>query len=755
MKPPRFLSPTYRALVAALFLGLLPVLIYGALEAWKTNANRVRDWLPASFPETQALYWFASHFGSNEMLMISWPGCELGDDRLARLADGLTRPPPERQHPLFRQALTGPEVLKSLTEPPLELPRAEAIDRLGGWLIGPDGRTTCVLALVSEVGEEDRHAAVDWAYAVAWETCGLRKDEIFLAGSTADSVAIDRTSERYLNLFNTAAFVIAFLLLWRFFGSMWLALLVTATALVAEQFALAAVFFTGAKLDSVMLTMASLVFVLSVSAAVHLVNYYGDAVHETDLDAAPALASRHALLPCALAACTTSLGLGSLTISKMVPIAKFGFYSAIAVIGSVLILFLLLPVALKQWPPRRWAAQASHRSKAASHRWNRLLSIVGHNRRWVIAATAVVLCVVGAGIPRINTAIGLHDLFRHDAKIIKDYNWLEDHIGPLVPLETVIRFPGVEPEAMLDRMLFVEQIRGRLAAMDEVGATVSAATFAPPLPRRGWAGLGNATRKVVLQRKLARHRDAFADAGYLRIADDAELWRISVRVPASENVDLDAFLDKLPVAVDPLLARDLTGPLSRATAVHAGGVPLVHKAQAQLLEDLIDSFFLAFALVAITMVLLLRSVTAGLLTMIPNLFPSLMIFGSMGWLGFDVEIGSMLTASTALGIAVDDTLHFVIWFRRALARGYSRAHAVGHAYRRCGTAMLQTSSVCGFGLLIFVLSPFIPSARFACLMFLMLATALIGDLIVLPAILLGPIGRVFEPKKKANAASSQ
>lgn len=750
MKSSWFLSPSYRALIGVLLAGLLPVLIYGAHRAWQTNSNQVRDWLPESFPETKALFWFGKHFGSDELLMISWPGCDLDDPRLKELGEKLTQPPPGERRPFFRRVFTGPEVLDSLVGPPLELPRAEAIERLQGWLIGPDGRTTCAVAMVSEAGMEDRHAAVDWAYAAAAECCDLKHAEIFVAGSTADSVAIDRTSERFLGLFNTSAFVIAFLLLWRFFGSLWLSLLVFIMAVVAEQFALATVFYTGSRMDSVMLTMASLVFVLSVSAAVHMVNYYGDAIREVGVSDAPSTAAAHAVLPCALAACTTALGLGSLAISKMVPIAKFGFYSAIAVIGSVVILFLLLPSALKQWPPRTWAAQFSHRSKAASARWNWLLSAVGHNRRWIVGATVVVLAAAGMGIPRINTAIGLHDLFRSDAKIIQDYKWLETNIGPLVPLETIVRFPEVDRDAMLDRMLFVEAIRGQLDAMSEVGASMSAATFAPTLPRRGWVGLANATRKIVLQRKFARHREAFIEAGYLREADEGELWRISLRVPATRDIELGAFLAELPKRVEPLLKQDLTGPLAGASAVYSGGVPLVHKAQAQLLEDLIDSFFLAFGLVGVTMIVLLRSVAAGMLTMIPNLFPSLVIFGSMGWLGFDVEIGSMLTASTALGIAVDDTLHFIIWFRRGLARGYSRAHAVGHAYRRCGTAMLQTSSVCGFGLLVFVLSPFIPSARFALLMFLMLGTAVVGDLIVLPAILLGPIGRVFEPKRQRS-----
>lgn len=104
-----------------------------------------------------------------------------------------------------------------------------------------------------------------------------------------------------------------------------------------------------------------------------------------------------------------------------------------------------------------------------------------------------------------------------------------------------------------------------------------------------------------------------------------------------------------------------------------------------------------------------------------------------------------MTASAALGIAVDDTLHFITWFRRGLGRGMARDQAVRFAYGRCGRAMFQTSMICGLGLLLFALSGFIPVRRFALMMFALLTLALAGDLVVLPALLVGPLGRVFRP----------
>jgi predicted RND superfamily exporter protein len=114
----------------------------------------------------------------------------------------------------------------------------------------------------------------------------------------------------------------------------------------------------------------------------------------------------------------------------------------------------------------------------------------------------------------------------------------------------------------------------------------------------------------------------------------------------------------------------------------------------------------------------------------------------------------MMTATAAMGIAVDDTLHYLTWYRRGLSEGKSRREAVLFAYERCGTAMIQTTLICGFGLVVFALSPFGPIMRFALMMFSMLFAAILGDLIVLPALLLTPLGRVFDRRQKAAKVAS-
>ena len=129
--------------------------------------------------------------------------------------------------------------------------------------------------------------------------------------------------------------------------------------------------------------------------------------------------------------------------------------------------------------------------------------------------------------------------------------------------------------------------------------------------------------------------------------------------------------------------------------------------------------------------------------MIPNVFPIVVIFGFMGWIGSLIDIGTMMTASVAMGVAVDDTVHFLTWFRRGIMSGLNRRGAVRMAYERCATAMIETTLIGGLGLGVFALSTFTPTQRFGYLMMFLLAAALVGDLIFLPALLTGPLGKLF------------
>jgi predicted RND superfamily exporter protein len=178
-------------------------------------------------------------------------------------------------------------------------------------------------------------------------------------------------------------------------------------------------------------------------------------------------------------------------------------------------------------------------------------------------------------------------------------------------------------------------------------------------------------------------------------------------------------------------------------SVYTGIVPLVYKTQRQLLVSLKNSIFWATLMIAGIMMIVLRSAVAGLATMLPNVFPIIVIFGVLGWLDVKIDIGIMMCASIALGIALEGTIHFVSWFRKGIATGLSRIQAVELAYEKCTGPMVQTAIIGGLGLSVFAFSTFTPTQQFGILMVSIMSVALVGDLLILPAILAGPLGFYF------------
>jgi multidrug efflux pump subunit AcrB len=139
--------------------------------------------------------------------------------------------------------------------------------------------------------------------------------------------------------------------------------------------------------------------------------------------------------------------------------------------------------------------------------------------------------------------------------------------------------------------------------------------------------------------------------------------------------------------------------------------------------------------------------------MVPNVFPVMIVFGYMGWRGILIDVGTMMTASVAMGIAVDNTIHYLTWFGKGIDSGLKPRDAALQAYERCATAMSQTVFICGLGLSAFAFSTFTPTQMFGKMMLSILLVSIFGDLIFLPAILTGRFGKFFVPKQSRKGGS--
>jgi predicted RND superfamily exporter protein len=184
-------------------------------------------------------------------------------------------------------------------------------------------------------------------------------------------------------------------------------------------------------------------------------------------------------------------------------------------------------------------------------------------------------------------------------------------------------------------------------------------------------------------------------------------------------------------------------------------VPVVYKAQRSLLDGLLFGFTTDLLLIVLAIMILMRHWSSGVLLLCTSVFPTTIIFGLMGWLGIVVDVGTVMTPSVALGVTIDDVVHFILWFKKGIEQGLSRRQAVMLAYEGCARAMYQSWGVIGLGLSMFAFSSFTPTMRFGALMVSLLTAGLVGNLFFLPALLTGPLGGIVERAVLARQAKKR
>ena len=758
--------------------------LWSSTEARKKTFDRVIDWLPAETEELDIfLKRYHQHFSEGEYLMVSWKGCNIDDERLDILADRLTAPPSEGRPPYFARPRTTRSVIEDLVYYIPQMNEERAKTRLDGWLIGREQRNgeqraACLVLVPNPDGWHHPPEGVEFLFSTIEQVTELPRSDIYVAGTSIDSVAITAISlesqHTLIPLFLLFSLFLLFCCLRNYFA----ALLVFWVAVINEGLAGTLLYWSGAHIDSISMLNSSLVYVLTISGSVHLINYYRKTLGEMqpgdDERSVPLQTFHKAIRPCSLAAFTTILGIGSLAVSQMVPIRTFGIFASLTLFLGTIWFFLCILSVLQERPIRAFFLAPKHKStkeenqETSSHSAADLPSENNglkqtksdfwvhfglHIFYWRIPITIVTflsLVIFSFGIRDLQTSVTFHGLLPKDAKILNDYRMLEEQIGGLIPIEVVVHFPDEEREdrKMLDHLYFLDSLVREFQQVENVDAVVSVLNFLPSLPPRTGGGTRAVSQRAALEGMLNRNPDRLRELLFFNTvesgtADAGYYWRISVRVSTQKKLDYAAMVEDVKQRLEKVKAANAHIADDVRFDV-TGGVPLVLQTQHMLLWDLIYSFMMAFALIALTMVVILRSIVRGLLAMIPNVFPCVIVFGTLGLCGIPVDMGAMMTASVALGISVDGTLHLLTWVNLAMRRGMSRKDAVLYALQRCSTALFQTMIVCGVGMLVFGLSDFVPVARFAVLLCTILMFSLIGAIVALPAILFSPLGHFFE-----------
>ncbi|MEQ9408734.1 MAG: MMPL family transporter [Fuerstiella sp.] len=644
------------------------------------------------------------------------------------------------------------------------------------------GSLAAASVALSEAGIADKKAAVAEIQR-AVEELGIPPETIHLGGQPIVTVALneavaDAAWNPDFELWDLAhrspillSAILSVLFSFVMLRSIRLATLVQIVSFLTVIIAMAIVPLTGGTLNMVLIVMPTLLVVLTTSASIHLSNYWK---HADDPSPSRSVfsAAETAWLPCGLASGTTAIGLASLMASNLVPVRDFGIYAAIGCLISFLVVLYVLPSLMLYWPkspPPQEQLRTAH--------WNHFGRWLARHRVLVSGCCVAVTAVAAWGLWNFSTETKVIRYFPTDSRLVRDYVFLEDKLSGVISIDTIVKFDTEAQKQLtfIERARIVMSVQQDIQEHSEISGVLSLASFLD-LREADPETMSRFEREKLKrsQQRIGRQiheylRDGSSDdsiSSMMAVPDDAtdwtepgdarlnrggdEIWRVTAQTSALSDTDLEVLIGDMNSIAKGRLA--LVGS-PHTSHVVTGLIPVFLRTQQAVLESLIRSFGMAFVIIAVVMVVLLRSPLAGVLTMLPNLMPVVVIFGLLSWMRLKVDIGTMITASVALGIAIDGTLHLLTWFRRLIGQGLSTEEAVGRALEHCGPAMWQTSTAIGLGMLALLPAELLLVSRFGWIMAALIFAALAADVVFLPSLLGGTLGRLIRKSVLAGQAA--
>ncbi len=501
---------------------------------------------------------------------------------------------------------------------------------------------------------------------------------------------------------------------------------------------------TGAPFNVFAPAFVAVIIVVGTSDLVHLVHRFDDHWSRLgDSHAAARAAAREVGLACMLTSSSTALGFLVLLTTDIPPIRLFGLATGVGVLLTFAIAFLVVPAGLARLgPPARGAARHAARS---ADRLERVGRWVLQRRRAALALSAVATVGMLAGASRIHVDHKVLEDVRGSTVIAQAQDFVEDHLGAILPLQVELVFPHHspwDPEALAA----TDALSRWLRAQEIVGHVIGPADLA----RVSWEAVSGEEalppgREAAAQALLVASFSG-EDAASAFVAEGAatgpdgqprDLARITARLRDAGHHRTVALVDDLRAEaarlLDPLGAQaNVTGPAWLAQEVNS-----------TLTRQFAGSFGIALVVIGLAWLLATRSPRRTAVALLPNLLPLLALLAILGLSGLALKPSTAMVLSIGLGIAVDDTIHFLAAYETALRRekgaqqGKQRVHdAILHAYRTAGRSMTDTSVVLAAGFAVFFMSQFLASRNFGVLTACIVVVALLTDLFLLGPLLL-------------------
>ena len=491
---------------------------------------------------------------------------------------------------------------------------------------------------------------------------------------------------------------------------------------------------------------------------------------------------------------TTMAGVLALTTSDIVPIQVFGLMSAFGVVMALFFTMVLLPILLDLWHPGAPQANDVSLADKIGLRWHGLstpiqlglsaiyaLLIYGllgffvgsyilvitfltyvvvnwqaqilkqvpfivARRPWLILGiftTVFLVCAYGTSQVRIDT--NMTELTREDSALNQAYDIVDENMAGAQSM--VIMVDTKVADGLLNPRL--------LQAMDEFQALIETRDKEQVSRTNSLANIIKDTNQIMndddpayyvvpdsapmISQLLYLFNSANPEDRRSLVSDDYSRSHVTLNIYNAGSYQYQLFFDQISQDID-LVFGPLKDELPELEVYLTGSMALLMRMADEVARSQYQSFALALAVISVIMILTLGSLKGGLMAMVPNVIPALLGFGLMGLIGIPLDTDTLLIAPLIIGIAVDDTIHFMTHYRVELIRTGSIGESLQSTIRDVGQAVMFTTMVLGLGFALLSFSDYLGMAKMGFFGAAAIFVALLCDLFLIPAMII-----IFKP----------
>lgn len=515
--------------------------------------------------------------------------------------------------------------------------------------------------------------------------------------------------------------------------------------------------FIGVTMSNLVMLTVMLIMAVGVASCIHILSTYG-IYRKEGREHAEALSKtyRQTGVPIILTSVTTMAGMGSLVVSDMPQLTTFGLLSAFGVFVAFFIVILVLPICLEYWRPYANIKNNAKESdeKEVNRHWlkpllDRIPSFVEKHSIGVAIFYLFALVIFGYGTLQVKVDTNMIESTRPGSMIRVAAETIDAYMMGGQTMEVVLDFGKAnaikDPEILKAIEGFQKHVLATypkyMVKSFSIADYVKETNKAMNEDRDEFKVIPDDPRMTA--QLLYMFNNSNSEDRRNLVSDDYSTTHITIQLKNAGSYEYTDIFKEIDKDINERFGA-FSDKYENTKINSTGTLPLMMKLLDKMSWAQIRSFGLAIIIISLFLILSLNSFKGGLISMLPNILPSISTFGIMGLLGIPLNTDILIVAPLIIGIAVDDTIHFMSHYRDAWFRTGDMRESLKETIFEVGQAVTFTTIIlaCGFGVLIF--SDFLGLANIGKFSSLAILIALSCDLILLPAsiVLLKPdLGR--------------